>query len=153
MLGDFLVVIDGTPECESAVRYGARRAELASKKLTVIVAIDNQKETHWLGVERKIIEEAEENTKILIEQLQKSISHFSKVNISDEVLNGSKINIVNQIIKNKPDISYLVIASNNDKNSPGELVEFISKSGFSIPVVVIPGDMSNDTIDKLVGIS
>ena len=49
MLGDFLVVIDGTPECESAVRYGARRAELAAKKLIVIVAIDNQKETHWLG--------------------------------------------------------------------------------------------------------
>ena len=153
MLGDFLVVIDGTPECESAVRYGARRAELAAKKLIVIVAIDNQKETHWLGVERKIIEEAEENTKILIEQLQKSISHFSKVNISYEVLNGSKITIVNQIIKDKPDISYLVIASNNDKNSPGELVEFISQSGFSIPVVVLPGDMRNDPSDKLVGIS
>ena len=36
--------------------------------------------------------------------------------------------------------------------SPGELVEFISKSGFSIPVVVIPGDISNDNIDELVGI-
>mgnify|MGYP006064853075 CR=1 FL=1 len=93
MLGDFLVVIDGTPECESAVRYGARRAELASKKLTVIVAIDNQKETHWLGVERKIIEEAEENTKILIEQLQKSISHFSKVNISYEAVSYTHLTL------------------------------------------------------------
>ena len=56
MSGNFLVVIDGTPECESAVRYAARRSELAEKELVVIVAIDNQKETHWLGVERKIIE-------------------------------------------------------------------------------------------------
>ncbi len=143
MSGNFLVVIDGTPECESAVRYAARRSELAEKELVVIVAIDNQKETHWLGVERKIIEEAEENTKILIEQLQKNISGFS---------HGSKINIVNNIIRDKSDIGYLVIASNNKGESPGELVEFISKSGFSIPVVVIPGDISNDNIDELVGI-
>ena len=46
----------------------------------------------------------------------------------------------------------MVIASNNKGESPGELVEFISKSGFSIPVVVIPGDISNDNIDELVGI-
>ena len=97
-------------------------------------------------------EEAEENTKILIEQLQKNISGFSKVNISYEILHGSKINIVNNIIRDKSDIGYLVIASNNKGESPGELVEFISKSGFSIPVVVIPGDISNDNIDELVGI-
>ena len=98
MSGNFLVVIDGTPECESAVRYAARRSELAEKELVVIVAIDNQKEGHWLGVERKIIEEAEENTKILIEQLQKNISGFSKVNISYEILHGSKISIVNNML-------------------------------------------------------
>ena len=106
-----------------------------------------------MGVERKIIEEAEQNTKLLIDELQRNISSFSKVNISYEILHGSKISIVNEIIKDKSDIGYLVIASNNQGDSPGELVEFISKSGFSIPVVVIPGDMSNDTIDKLVGIS
>ena len=99
MTGNFLVVIDGTPECESAVRYAARRSELAEKELFVIVAIDNQKETHWLGVERKIIEEAEQNTKLLIDELQRNISSFSKVNISYEILHGSKISIVNEIIK------------------------------------------------------
>ena len=65
---------------------------------------------------------------------------------------NKKINIVNNIIRDKSDIGYLVIASNNKGESPGELVEFISKSGFSIPVVVIPGDISNDNIDELVGI-
>ena len=99
MTGNFLVVIDGTPECESAVRYAARRSELAEKELFVIVAIDNQKETHWLGVERKIIEEAEQNTKLLIDELQRNISSFSKVNISYEILHGSKISIVNEIIR------------------------------------------------------
>ena len=105
MTGNFLVVIDGTPECESAVRYAARRSELAEKELFVIVAIDNQKETHWLGVERKIIEE-EQNTKLLIDELQRNISSFSKVNISYEILHGSKISIVNEIIKDKSDIGF-----------------------------------------------
>ena len=77
MTGNFLVVIDGTPECESAVRYAARRSELAEKELFVIVAIDNQKETHWLGVERRIIEEAEQNTKLL-----KKIIHLFEWNDS-----------------------------------------------------------------------
>ena len=101
----------------------------------------------------RIIEEAEQNTKLLIDELQRNISSFSKVNISYEILHGSKISIVNEIIKDKSDIGYLVIASNNQGDSPGELVEFISKSGFSIPVVVIPGDMKSETIDKLVGIN
>ena len=109
MPGNFLVVIDGTHECESAIRYAARRSELAEKELFVIVAIDNQKETHWLGVERKIIEEAEQNTKLLIDELQRNISSFSKVNISYEILHGSKISIVNEIIKDKSDIGLSLI--------------------------------------------
>ena len=52
-----------------------------------------------MGVERKIIEEAEQNTKLLINELQRNISNFSKVNISYEILHGSKISIVNEIIK------------------------------------------------------
>ena len=63
-----------------------------------------------------------------------------------------RINIVKEVIKDKGNIDYLVLASDNEADTPGELVESISKSGFSIPVVVIPGNIEDETIDKLVGI-
>ena len=49
-------------------------------------------------------------------------------------------------------ILYLLLASDDEADTPGELVESISKSGFSVPVVVIPGNIKDETIDKLVGI-
>ena len=152
MPGNFLAVIDGTQECRAAVRYAARRSEIASTKLIILVAIDNQEQTHWLGVEKKIIEEAENNAKLLIEQLRANIRSFSNVETNYEIKHGSKINIVKEIIKDTGNIDYLVLASNDEADTPGELVESISKSGFSIPVVVIPGNIKDETIDKLVGI-
>ena len=116
------------------------------------MAIDNQEQTHWLGVEKKIIEEAENNAKLLIEQLRANIRSFSNVETNYEIKHGSKINIVKEIIKDTGNIDYLVLASDDEADTPGELVESISKSGFSIPVVVIPGNIKDETINKLVGI-
>ena len=152
MPGNFLAVIDGTQECWAAVRYAARRSEIASTKLIILVAIDNQEQTHWLGVEKKIIEEAENNAKLLIEQIRANIRSFSNVETNYEIKHGSKINIVKEIIKNTGNIDYLILASDDEADTPGELVESISKSGFSVPVVVIPGNIKDETIDKLVGI-
>jgi len=140
--------LEGTIE-DIKVKIGDK----VSKGDLILTISNNSLKDKIPPVTEKIIEEAEQNTKLLIDELQRNISSFSKVNISYEILHGSKISIVNEIIKDKSDIGYLVIASNNQGDSPGELVEFISKSGFSIPVVVIPGDMKSETIDKLVGIN
>ncbi len=152
MSGNFLAVIDGTFESKAAVRYAARRAEIANTELVILVAIDNQEQTHWLGVEKKIIEEAENNAKLLVKHLKHNIRSFSKVKTSYEIRHGSKVNIVNDIITENGDIAYLVIASDSKGETPGELVEAISKSGFSVPVVVIPGYIDDESIDKLLGI-
>jgi hypothetical protein len=45
----------------------------------------------------------------------------------------------------------LILASNKKDKNPGILVETISGEGYSIPVVVIPGNLSDNDIDKLAG--
>ena len=41
--------------------------------------------------------------------------------------------------------------SNKKDKKPGILVETISGIGYSIPVVVLPGNLNDDSIDKLAG--
>jgi hypothetical protein len=43
------------------------------------------------------------------------------------------------------------LASNKKDKKPGILVETISGIGYSIPVVVLPGNLNDDSIDKLAG--
>ena len=52
------------------------------------------------------------------------------------------------IYKNK---IFIAKESNKKDKNPGILVETISGEGYSIPVVVIPGNLSDSDIDKLAG--
>ena len=45
----------------------------------------------------------------------------------------------------------MILASNTKDKNPGILVETISGAGYAIPVVVLPGNLNDDSIDKLSG--
>ena len=64
---------------------------------------------------------------------------------------GSKLDVVKNLIRLDNSISLLILASNKKDKNPGVLVETISGEGYSIPVVVIPGNLSNNDVDKLAG--
>ena len=48
-------------------------------------------------------------------------------------------------------MSYAKHLQDKKDKKPGVLVETISGEGYSIPVVVLPGNLSDDSIDKLAG--
>jgi hypothetical protein len=60
--------------------------------------------------------------------------------------------VVRRLIKGNDSISLLVLGSENKDKKPGILVETISGVGYSIPVTVLPGNLTNETIDRLVTI-
>lgn len=147
----FLAVFDGTDECKSAVRYAARRAQLNNANLLIVATVDTAEFTYWLSVNSKMIDNIEKESKEMLKALSKEIQSYSNVECSYIIEHGSKLDVVKRLIDEDEAISLLVLASNKKDKNPGVLVETISGDGYSIPVVVLPGNLNDDSIDKLSG--
>ena len=147
----FLAVFDGTDECKSAVRYAARRAQLNNANLLIVATVDTAEFTYWLSVNSKMIDNIEKESKEMLKVLSKEIQSYSNVECSYIIEHGSKPDVVKRLIDENKTISLLVLASNKKDKNPGVLVETISGDGYSIPVVVLPGNLNDDSIDKLSG--
>jgi len=147
----FLAVFDGTDECKSAVSYAARRAQLNNANLLIVATVDTAEFTYWLSVNSKMIDNIEKESKEMLKVLSKEIQSYSNVECSYIIEHGSKLDVVKRLIDEDETISLLVLASNKKDKNPGVLVETISGDGYSIPVVVLPGNLNDDSIDKLSG--
>tara|TARA_B110000467_G_C18090385_1_gene351563 strand:+ start:196 stop:660 length:465 start_codon:yes stop_codon:yes gene_type:complete len=147
----FLAVFDGTDECKSAVRYASRRAQINSADLLIVATIDTVEFTYWLNVNSKMIDNIEKESKEMLSDLSKEIHSYSDINCDYIIEHGSKLEVVKKLIDDDQSISLLILASNKKDKKPGILVETISGIGYSIPVVVLPGNLNDDSIDKLAG--
>ena len=147
----FLAVFDGTDECKSAVRYAARRAKINGAELLIVATVDTAEFTYWLSVNNKMIDDIERESRDALRELSDEIKSYSDVSCDHIIEHGSKLDVVKNLINLDNSISLLLLASNKKDKNPGILVETISGEGYSIPVVVIPGNLSNNDIDKLAG--
>ena len=147
----FLAVFDGTDECKSAVRYASRRAQINSADLLIVATIDTVEFTYWLNVNSKMIDNIEKESREMLNDLSKEIHSYSDINCDYIIEHGSKLEVVKKLIDDDQSISLLILASNKKDKKPGILVETISGIGYSIPVVVLPGNLNDDSIDKLAG--
>tara|TARA_Y100001936_G_scaffold217394_1_gene229305 strand:- start:2185 stop:2652 length:468 start_codon:yes stop_codon:yes gene_type:complete len=147
----FLAVFDGTDECKSAVRYAARRAKINGAELLIVATVDTAEFTYWLSVNNKMIDDIERESRDALRELSDEIKSYSDVSCDHIIEHGSKLDVVKNLINLDNSISLLILASNKKDKNPGILVETISGEGYSIPVVVIPGNLSNNDIDKLAG--
>jgi hypothetical protein len=67
---------------------------------------------------------------------------------------GSKVEEIVKLIEEDEDISFLVLAAGIGKDGPGPLVSTLAgrtSSTFPIPVVIVPGGLSEEEIDALAG--
>lgn len=150
----FLTVIDGTPESSRAVHFAARRAARIGASLCMISIITPPDNFEWLGVGEAIRAEAEAEAE---EQLERAASEARQaVGIEPEMLvrHGDRIAAILALIAEDPDISFLVLAAATGKDGPGPLVSGITSNfsaTFPIPIVVVPGSLTDAEIDALAG--
>ncbi|MDA9034042.1 universal stress protein [Hyphomicrobiales bacterium] len=147
----FLAVFDGTEECKSAVRYASRRAKLNNANLLIVATVDTAEFNYWLSVNNQMIDNVEKEAKDMLNDLSKEIRSYSDIECDYIIEHGSKLDVVKRLIENDKSISLMILASNTKDKNPGILVETISGAGYAIPVVVLPGNLNDDSIDKLAG--
>lgn len=149
----FLVVVDETPECESALAFAASRAKRTKGQLALLYVVEPGIEfQHWLGVEEVAREEGLNKAKAVFRLFGLKLRSMGLEDIVPEeiVREGIKAEEITKTIEEDEDIGVLVLGASKDPAGPGQLVTALTGSGhmgtFPVPITVVPGHLSIEEI-------
>jgi len=148
----FLVVVDDTPECKSAIRFACRRAWHVGGGVILLKIIEPPDFQHWMGVEQVMREEAREAAEELLQHLAEEIQNDTNLMPEFVIRDGYIKDELLALIEEDPDIRILVLAASPDSGGPGPLIHSLvgEMSGtFAIPITVVPGNLSNSQLDAV----
>jgi len=148
----FLVVVDGTPECGRAVHFAARRAEHSGGSVTLLTVISPADFQHWLGVENIMRAEARNEAEEMQARMKKEVKTYCGLKLETLIREGDKAEEIVALIEEDEDVAILVLGASTDSAGPGPLVAMLANAAsasFSIPVTIVPGDLSDEEIDAL----
>jgi nucleotide-binding universal stress UspA family protein len=149
-----MVVIDKTPECLRAVHFAARRAARTGSSMVMLGVVDPPDNFEWIGVGEAMIEEAREESEKRLEAAAKEARDAAGVEPEQIIRIGDRAQAIFALIDEDEDISFLVLAAGSSKDGPGPLVSTLAgkaASTFPIPIVIVPGGLTDEEIDALAG--
>ncbi|GAA0668750.1 nucleotide-binding universal stress UspA family protein [Sphingomonas insulae] len=147
----YLVVVDESPEAEIALRFAARRAVKTGGGVEILTLIPPQEFIAFGGVQATIEEEALLHAEGLVTAAAGTLVDESGLKPSITVRQGDGPRIIREIIASNPDIAALVLGA-APSGSPGQLVSHFAGSdagGLPVPVMIIPGSLTREAIDRL----
>ena len=151
----FLVVVDESPECESALVFAASRARRTGGRLALLFVIEPGDFQHWLGVMEIQREEAINKAKAVFRLNIRKLNNlgFSEIECEEIIREGSKAEEIVTLIEEDEDIAILVLGASTDPAGPGPLVTLLATGkgagSFPIPIMVVPGALSAEEIEAL----
>ena len=150
----FMVVIDQTPECARAVHFASRRAARTGASMVMLAVVDPPDNFEWIGVGEAMIEEATEEAQKRLEDAAREARSAAGVEPEQAIRVGNRADEIIKLINEDEDISFLVLAAGASKEGPGPLVSTLAgraASTFPIPIVIVPGGLTDEEIDALAG--
>ncbi len=147
----YLVVIDETPEAEVALRFAARRALKTGGAVEILAIIPHQEFVAWGGVQATIEDEARDHAEDVIRRALDMLGEEGTIKPLINVKQGNALTAIRETLNANPDIAALVLGASAD-GAPGPLVAHFAaaESGtLPCPVMVIPGSLSRDALDRL----
>lgn len=151
----FLVVVDESPEGETALFYAARRAQRTGGGLALLFVIEPPEMTHWLGVEEAFREEQHVKARAVFRLRARKLKAwgFEEIGHQEIIREGHKAEEIVKLIEEDRDFGILVLGASTDPAGPGPLVSSLAAGGkagtFPIPVTIVPGNLTLDEIKGL----
>ena len=148
----FLVVVDETPECESALAFAASRALRTAGQLALLYVIEPDVDFQWLAVEEVAREEGHSKAKAVFRLFGRKLRAMGFEDMVPEeiVREGVKSEEITKLIEEDEDIGVLVLGASKDPSGPGPLVTSLAGGRlagiFPIPITVVPGHLSIEEI-------
>jgi nucleotide-binding universal stress UspA family protein len=148
----FLVIADETPEFDRALYFAARRAMRTGAALVVLCIVAPPEQQEWLGVGDLIQAEAEQKARAILDLASARARALVGIEAETVLRTGAKSDAILELITSDQDIAFLTLAAGTGTDGPGPLVQSLASKGvanFPVPVVIVPGSMSDADIDAL----
>ncbi len=152
----FLVIVDESPEGETALYYAARRAFRTGGGLALLFVIEPPEMSHWLGVVDTFRDEQHQKAKAVFRLRARKLKNWGFEAIAHEeiIREGHKAEEIVKLIEEDRDFGILVLGAATDPEGPGPLVSSLAagtQAGtFPIPVTIVPGNL---TIEEVKGLA
>ena len=150
----FMVVVDETSECERAAHFAARRASRTAASLLMLAVVTPPDNFEWVGVGEAMLAEETADAEDRLEAAAAKVRADAGIDPEKVIRVGTKTEEIVKMIEEDEDISFLVLAAGTGSEGPGPLVSTIAgktASTFPIPVVIVPGSLTDEEIDALAG--
>jgi nucleotide-binding universal stress UspA family protein len=148
----YLVVVDDTPECDRAMYYASRRAARVGVSVVLLRVIETRDHgQQWLGVADIMRAEAHEEAEAMLETFAARSNAVAGITPEWVIREGEIAEQIFNLIEEDEDISVLVLAAGTGTEGPGPLVSHLgtAASAFPIPVVVVPGHLTDEELDTM----
>jgi nucleotide-binding universal stress UspA family protein len=151
----FLIVIDESPEMESALYYAASRMQRSAGTLVMLYIIVPQEFQHWINVRQQQVEEETTKANALFRLFRRKLNLAGFENVASEeiIREGVKGDEIRKLIDEDEDIAILVLGASTDPAGPGPLVSSLASGtaagSFPIPVTIVPGTLDLEEIQAL----
>ena len=147
-----LVIVDDTAEWDRAVYYASRWAIRAGGGVVIlrIIEIEDQNQ-QWLGVADIMRAEAIEDANAALDRAAGRANGIAAITPERVIREGDPTEQMIDVIEKDVDIAMLVLAANPGPEGPGPLISAMANAvgTFPIPIVIVPGDLSDAEIDAL----
>ena len=148
---NYLVVVDDTPESRVALRFAARRAAKNAGRVSLLHVLPPIDFIQWGGVQEVMEAEAQAKAEALLTEVAEEVMSEIGVRPSISVRSGKPAEQVLKALQDDDSIHTLVLGAAS-KGAPGPLVAFFSgetAGQLPCPVVIVPGSLSEEAIDRL----
>jgi nucleotide-binding universal stress UspA family protein len=151
----FLVVVDETPECESALDFAASRATHTGGGLALLFVVEPAGFQHWLGVEEVAREEGQNKAKAVFRLFARKLKilGFEDLKPEEIIREGNKADEIVKLIEEDKEIGLLVLGASIDPSGPGPLISSLAvgkyASEFPVPITIVPGGLTSEEIHAL----
>jgi nucleotide-binding universal stress UspA family protein len=147
-----LVIVDDSAEWDRAVYYASRWAIRGGGGVVMlrIIETDDQNQ-QWLGVADIMRAEAYEEANAALDRAAGRANGIAAITPERVIREGDPTEQILDVIDNDVDIAMLVLAANPGAEGPGPIITMMADAAgsFPIPVVIVPGDLSDGDIDAL----
>ncbi|MBR0824709.1 universal stress protein [Bradyrhizobium manausense] len=147
-----LVIVDDTAEWDRAVYYASRWAIRAGGGVVMLRIIETEEQNQqWLGVAEIMRAEAHEAANAALDRAAGRANGIAAITPERVIREGNPMEQLLDVIDADPDIAMLVLAANSGAEGPGPLIVLLANAvgTFPIPLTVISGELSDQSIDAL----
>jgi nucleotide-binding universal stress UspA family protein len=152
MLKKYLVVVDESQELENAIYFAASRAQKLNRSISLLYVIDHAINAQWSKIENLIEQEATSDAKKICRKWAQKIKDRFGIECEIILKLGNRVDEILKLLREDKTIRFLILASASESEDPGPIIKaLIGKKNkeLSIPIVIVPGSMSEKDIDLI----